>query len=161
MGSGEGVSGTGIKQGKGLVLDSSPPRLPDSGHYLTSGVRPMSPLPRAVSPELPSNVSCSFTGYIHEDSDTSGWQPPTWMPCRAKTFSGRCRPKSEDLTLPGQPSADGEGSQWINAQTSCPSGGHDGRHSTCCPLHPQYGTLIWIVLPPCHSVLALSCLLPN
>lgn len=41
------------------------------------------------------------------------------MPCRSKTFSGRCCSESEELTLPGQPSADGEGSQWINTQTSC------------------------------------------
>lgn len=160
MGSGEGVSGTGINQGEGAVLDSSAPRLPYSGHHLTSGVWPMPPVPKAVSPDPTSNVSCSFKGRICENSDTSGWQPPAWMPCGSQTFSGRCCSESEELTLPRQPSADGEGSQWINAQTFCPSGGHTGRHC-CCPPHPQYGTLVWLVLPPCHSVLAPSCLLPN
>lgn len=47
----------------------------------------------------------------------------------------------------------GKGASGQNAQASCPSDGHPGRHSSCCPQQqPQYGVLIWLVLLPSLSL---------
>lgn len=79
----------------------------------------MPPVPCATSQSAPVMVAAA----AEDSSVRTQWPKAGLFPpgCIADQRPSRANAtqKSGELTPPGQSSADGEGSQWINAQTSC------------------------------------------
>lgn len=102
---------------------------------------------------------------VQEDSEAWGWQPPP------ECTAGRRPSLTDPAQKSGQPSDDGQGSQWITAQTSCFSDGAAQEafhleeslwnHTWGPQQQPPNGTLTWPVLPLGLSLLSPSHVLPS